>query len=258
MHAFLLYTTAPCATAIIVPEHADVMTDSVVTRFAPSPTGFLHIGGARTALFNWLYARRHGGKMLLRIEDTDRERSTEAGDRRDPRRAELARPRLGRRHRLPVRPRRAPPRGRRADAGRGQGLSLLRDARTNSTRCARRPRPRAAPMRYDGRWRDRDPAEAPGRRQAGRSGCSAPQTGETVIEDQVQGRVVWQNENLDDLVLLRSRRQPDLHARRRGRRPRHGRHPRHPRRRPSDQRRAPDADLPGAWAGTCRACRTSR
>ncbi len=54
------------------------MTDSVVTRFAPSPTGFLHIGGARTALFNWLYAKKHGGKMLLRIEDTDRERSTEA------------------------------------------------------------------------------------------------------------------------------------------------------------------------------------
>jgi len=54
------------------------MSDSVVTRFAPSPTGFLHIGGARTALFNWLYAKKHGGKMLLRIEDTDRERSTEA------------------------------------------------------------------------------------------------------------------------------------------------------------------------------------
>ena len=53
------------------------MTDSIVTRFAPSPTGFLHIGGARTALFNWLYARKLGGKMLLRIEDTDRERSTE-------------------------------------------------------------------------------------------------------------------------------------------------------------------------------------
>ena len=53
------------------------MTETVVTRFAPSPTGFLHIGGGRTALFNWLYARRHGGKMLLRIEDTDRERSTE-------------------------------------------------------------------------------------------------------------------------------------------------------------------------------------
>src|ERR1700720_3227059 len=56
---------------------APVMTDSVVTRFAPSPTGFLHIGGARTALFNWLYARGRGGKMLLRIEDTDRERSTQ-------------------------------------------------------------------------------------------------------------------------------------------------------------------------------------
>src|SRR5215813_4041524 len=54
------------------------MTETIVTRFAPSPTGFLHIGGARTALFNWLYARKHGGKMLLRIEDTDRERSTDA------------------------------------------------------------------------------------------------------------------------------------------------------------------------------------
>src|SRR5947208_3411214 len=57
---------------------ARLMTSAIVTRFAPSPTGFLHIGGARTALFNWLYARKHGGKMLLRIEDTDRERSTEA------------------------------------------------------------------------------------------------------------------------------------------------------------------------------------
>ena len=54
------------------------MSEPVVTRFAPSPTGFLHIGGGRTALFNWLYARRYGGKMLLRIEDTDRERSTAA------------------------------------------------------------------------------------------------------------------------------------------------------------------------------------
>src|SRR5438105_12353797 len=74
---FLLYTTASSAGPHCL-YPAPVMTDSVVTRFAPSPTGFLHIGGARTALFNWLYARRHGGKMLLRIEDTDRERSTEA------------------------------------------------------------------------------------------------------------------------------------------------------------------------------------
>ena len=71
------YTPARPAQPLIVPEPLSVMTDSVVTRFAPSPTGFLHIGGARTALFNWLYARKRGGKMLLRIEDTDRERSTE-------------------------------------------------------------------------------------------------------------------------------------------------------------------------------------
>ncbi len=85
------------------------MSDAVVTRFAPSPTGFLHIGGARTALFNWLYARRHGGKMLLRIEDTDRERFDRAGDRGDPRRAEMARSRLGRRDGLPVLAGRAAP-----------------------------------------------------------------------------------------------------------------------------------------------------
>ena len=100
-------------------------TMTVVTRFAPSPTGFLHIGGARTALFNWLYARHHGGKFLLRIEDTDRARSTAGGDRRHHRRAALAGARLGRRGRLPVRPRRPPCRGRARAAGRGQGLSLL-------------------------------------------------------------------------------------------------------------------------------------
>src|SRR5262249_21779826 len=73
---FLLYTTALRA-SLLCQRSAFVMTDSVVTRLAPSPTGFLHIGGARTALFNWLYAKKRGGKMLLRIEDTDRERSTE-------------------------------------------------------------------------------------------------------------------------------------------------------------------------------------
>ena len=110
---------------------------------------------------------------------------------------------------------------------------------------------------YDGRWRDRDPAEAPpGVKPVIR--LKAPLTGETVIEDQVQGRVVWQNENLDDLVLLRSRRQADLHAGGRGRRPRHGRHPHHPRRRPSDQRRAAEADLRGARLGGAGAWRTSR
>ncbi len=105
--------------------------------------------------------------MLLRIEDTDRERSTEARDRRDPRRADLARPRLGRRRRLPVRPRRAPPRGRRGAAGRGPRLSLLRHAGGARRRCARRARAEGRPPRYDGRWRDRDPSEAPAGRQAG-------------------------------------------------------------------------------------------
>ena len=77
---------------------------------------------------------------------------------------------------------------------------------------------------YDGRWRDRDPADAPaGVKPVIR--LKAPLTGETAIEDQVQGRVAWQNENLDDLVLLRSDGNPDLHARRRGGRSRHGRSP---------------------------------
>src|SRR6266513_441344 len=74
---FLLYTSAPAACPLCW-RPVVAMTNTVVTRFAPSPTGFLHIGGARTALFNWLYARGRDGKMLLRIEDTDRERSTQA------------------------------------------------------------------------------------------------------------------------------------------------------------------------------------
>jgi glutamyl-tRNA synthetase len=178
------------------------MTKPVVTRFAPSPTGFLHIGGARTALFNWLYARGRGGKMLLRIEDTDRERSTDAaidaildglkwlgiewdGETvyqftRAARHREVAEQLLA--------------------AGKAyycyasaEELMQMREAAKAEGRA----------MRYDGRWRDRDPSEAPpGVKPVIR--LRAPQTGETVIEDQVQGRVVWQNENFDDLVLLRS------------------------------------------------------
>ena len=137
------YTPPRPAHALLAPRSAAAMTDSVVTRFAPSPTGFLHIGGARTALFNWLYARGRGGKMLLRIEDTDRERSTEAGDRGDPGRAEMARARLGWRGRLPVQPGRAPPRDCRAAAGQRQGLSLLRHA--GGTRRDAREGPRRGP-----------------------------------------------------------------------------------------------------------------
>jgi glutamyl-tRNA synthetase len=177
------------------------MTDSVVTRFAPSPTGFLHIGGARTALFNWLYAKKHGGKMLLRIEDTDRERSTEAaigaildglkwlelgwdGDviyqfSRAARHREVAEQLLadGKAYRC---------------YATAEELAAMRE----------KARAEGRTRLYDGLWRDRDPATAPSDVKP-TIRLRAPQTGETVIEDQVQGRVVWQNENLDDLVLLR-------------------------------------------------------
>jgi glutamyl-tRNA synthetase len=178
------------------------MTAPVVTRFAPSPTGFLHIGGARTALFNWLYARGRGGKMLLRIEDTDRERSTQAaidaildglswlgitwdGEAvyqfaRSARHREVAEQLLasGRAYHCYASP---------------EELSQMREAARREGRA----------KLYDGRWRDRDPGEAPtGVKPVIR--LKAPLAGETVVEDAVQGRVVWQNENLDDLVLLRS------------------------------------------------------
>ena len=178
------------------------MNKAVVTRFAPSPTGFLHIGGARTALFNWLFARHHGGKFLLRVEDTDRARSTDAavaaifdglewlglaGDEpavfqfeRMPRHAEIAHQLLNAGHAYKC-------------FATPEELAELREQQ----RAAKQP------LRYDGRWRDRDPAEAA-------EGApfviriKAPRDGETVIEDAVQGRVVVQNVELDDMILLRS------------------------------------------------------
>ncbi len=175
---------------------------TVVTRFAPSPTGFLHIGGARTALFNWLYARGRGGKMLLRIEDTDRERSTQAAIdaildglgwlgitwdddaiyqfSRSARHREIAEQLLAAGHAY------------RCYASQDE-LAQMREAAKRESRA----------RLYDGRWRDRDPGGAPPDIKP-TIRLKAPLTGETVIEDQVQGRVVWQNENLDDLVLLRS------------------------------------------------------
>lgn len=177
------------------------MTDSIVTRFAPSPTGFLHIGGARTALFNWLYARKFGGKMLLRIEDTDRQRSTKEaieaildglkwleldwdGDviyqfDRAARHREVAESLLA--------------------SGKAYHCYATSE---ELTAMREKARAEGRTRLYDGLWRDRDQSEAPeGVKPTIR--LKAPQTGETVIEDQVQGRVVWQNENLDDLVLLR-------------------------------------------------------
>lgn len=178
------------------------MTKPVITRFAPSPTGFLHIGGARTALFNWLFARRHGGKMFLRIEDTDRERSTETaiqaiidgldwlglswdGDvvyqfSRAARHKEVAESLL--------------------ESGRAYHCYATQQELEEMRELARKE---GRPSRYDGRWRDRSPTEAPeGVKPVIR--LKAPQEGETVVNDLVQGQVTWQNKDLDDLVLLRS------------------------------------------------------
>src|SRR5215470_10297966 len=178
------------------------MTSPIVTRFAPSPTGFLHIGGARTALFNWLYARKHGGKMLLRIEDTDRERSTKGAidaildglkwlelDWDGEVIYQFSR---AARHREVAEQLLAEGKAYRCYASQEE-LTQMREA----------ARAAGKAKLYDGRWRDRDPKDAPaGVKPVIR--LKAPATGETVIEDQVQGRVVWKNEDLDDLVLLRS------------------------------------------------------
>ncbi|MFY9294911.1 MAG: glutamate--tRNA ligase [Methylorubrum rhodinum] len=178
------------------------MSAPVVTRFAPSPTGFLHIGGARTALFNWLYARRFGGRMLLRIEDTDRERSTQGAID-----AILDGMRwLGLDWDGEVIYQFA-----RADRHRAVAESLLASGNAyhcyatadELTQMRETARAEGRAPRYDGRWRDRDPAEAPaGVKPVIR--LRAPTEGETVVEDGVQGRVTWANRDLDDLVLLRS------------------------------------------------------
>src|SRR5215470_15476658 len=175
---------------------------SVIVRFAPSPTGFLHIGGARTALFNWLYARHHKGVFRLRIEDTDRQRSTQAAIdaivgglnwlgldwddeivfqfARAPRHAEVARQLLaaGKAYYCYCTP---------------QELQAMREEQ----------RAKGLPEGYDGRWRDRDPAEAPpGVPPVIR--LKAPRTGETIVSDLVQGDVRKANAELDDMVLLRA------------------------------------------------------
>jgi glutamyl-tRNA synthetase len=175
---------------------------SVVTRFAPSPTGYLHIGGARTALFNWLYAKHTGGKFLLRIEDTDRARSTQ--DAIDAIFAGLKW--LGLDHDgEPVF------QFARADRHRAAVEQLLAQGR--AYRCYATPeeltamreeqKAKGQSIRYDGRWRDRDPSEAPpGAKPVIR--LKAPQQGETVFADLVQGDVRVANAQLDDMVLLRS------------------------------------------------------
>ncbi len=177
-------------------------SEQVVTRFAPSPTGFLHIGGARTAMFNWLFARHHGGKTLLRIEDTDKARSTQEAidailegldwlgldwddepvfqSERAARHAEVAHELLaaGNAYKCFATP---------------EELTTMREQQKAEKK----------PMRYDGRWRDRDPSEAP---------KGAPYVirlktetgGKMTVTDAVQGEVSVQNSEIDDFILLRS------------------------------------------------------
>lgn len=177
------------------------MNAPVVTRFAPSPTGFLHIGGARTALFNWLFARRHGGKFVLRIEDTDRARSTpEAtaailsgltwlgldwdGDaisqfERADRHAEVANTMLAN--------------------GTAYKCFSTQDE-IEAFREAARAEGKSTLFRSP--WRDADPADHPDAPFVVR--VKAPRDGQTVIEDAVQGQVTFKNDQLDDMVCLRS------------------------------------------------------
>jgi glutamyl-tRNA synthetase len=173
-----------------------------VLRFAPSPTGYLHIGGARTALFNWLYARHTGGRFLLRIEDTDRERSTpEAVGAILNGLAWLGLDWDGQ----------TVYQFARADRHRQVAEQLL--DRGRAYRCyataqeleEMRARQKAAgqSVRYDGRWRDRTPGPSE-RDKPFVIRLKAPQHGETKIRDVVQGEVKWSNEQLDDMVLLRS------------------------------------------------------
>lgn len=184
---------------------------TIRTRFAPSPTGLLHIGGARTALFNYLFAKHHGGEFLLRIEDTDKARSTQQAvqvildgmewlglnhngqtvyqSQREARHVEVA-------------------------------LQLLAEGKAYKCYCtaeelqAMREKAMAEkrPPRYDGRWRDRDPAEAPaGVKPAIR--LKAPREGEVVLRDLVQGEVRVKNAEMDDMIILRSDGTPTyLHA----------------------------------------------
>ncbi|MET3897125.1 glutamyl-tRNA synthetase [Devosia sp. UYZn731] len=183
----------------------------VVTRFAPSPTGYLHIGGARTALFSWAYARKMGGKMLLRIEDTDRERSTEAaveaikdglswlglhwdGDAisqfgRASRHADIAHELIARGH-----------------AYKCYCSPAELDQMREEARAAGKP------PRYNGYWRDRDQSEAP-EGVAPVIRIKSPLSGDIVVHDHVQGEVVFKAENLDDFIILRSDGTPTyMHA----------------------------------------------
>lgn len=176
------------------------MTSPVVTRFAPSPTGYLHIGGARTALFNYLYAKGRGGRFLLRIEDTDRERSTEAAvkaifDGMDWLGLTADEPPVFQ--------------FSRADRHREVVAELLargaayRDYLSAEETGALRDAARAEGKTFESPWRDRDPAEGdPSQPHTVR--FRRPLDTPVIVADAVQGDVRWESSALDDLVLLRS------------------------------------------------------
>lgn len=174
----------------------------IITRFAPSPTGYLHIGGGRSALFSWLYARRHNGKFLLRIEDTDRERSTEpaiaailAGLKwlglnwdgevvhqfaRQARHREVAEQLLAAGHAY---------------------YCYASPAELDEMRA--KAKAEGGPMKYDGRWRDRPASDAPiDVKPVVR--FKSPNEGETIVHDHVMGNVTFANEQFDDLIIVRS------------------------------------------------------
>ncbi|SMO87073.1 glutamyl-tRNA synthetase [Thalassovita litoralis] len=177
------------------------MSSEVVTRFAPSPTGYLHIGGARTALFNWLYARGRGGKFLLRIEDTDRERSTPEATAAILKGMDW----LGLNHDGEV-----ISQFDRADRHAEVALQLLAKGKAykcfstqeeiQAFRDAAQAEKRSTLFRSP--WRDADPASHPDAPYVVR--IKAPLDGATVIHDQVQGDVTIRNDQLDDMILLRS------------------------------------------------------
>ncbi|WP_142417084.1 glutamate--tRNA ligase [Bartonella massiliensis] len=184
---------------------------SVITRFAPSPTGFLHIGGARTALFNWLYAKHTGGKMLLRIEDTDRERSTEAAVKAI----------IDGLHWMGLSYDGHPiSQFERAERHRQIAEQLVKNGKAyycyaspeELAEMREKARAEGCPPRYDGRWRDRDPSEAPqGVKPVIR--IKAPEDGETIVHDRVQGDIRFPNKDLDDFIILRSDGSPTyMHA----------------------------------------------
>ena len=189
------------------------MTKPVVTRFAPSPTGYLHIGGARTALFNWLYARHTGGKFLLRIEDTDHERSTDAAVKAildglawlelewdgEP----LHQFARAQRHRAVAEELLAAGKAYRCYLTPNELEAMQKAIFAERELAKQEKRPPRGPQTIQSPWRDRDPGEAPADVKPVLR-LRAPREGETVIDDRVQGRVAVPNTQLDDMIILRS------------------------------------------------------